>query len=254
MTRPRRLVIVARITWTVASLCLEQLLVCTLAVIPVALLWAQALAWTSHASLGRIALVSVLLVPSYVLFTVCLMLVSGLTVRALHAGTPPDLEMPISGFGWPLLRWARHMVRLHIVRVFSGALFRGSPIWTAYLRLNGARIGRRVYVNTTFVSDYNLLEFGDDVVIGAEAHISGHTVESGIVKTGRVRLGRKVTIGLGSVIEIGVDIGANTQIGALSFVPKHTSWPGGEVYAGIPIRRLEASPIGAFNAQSPRAL
>ena len=89
----------------------------------------------------------------------------------------------------------------------AGLLFRGSPIWTAYLRLNGACIGRRVYVNTLFVSDYNLLEFGDDVVIGAEVHISGHTVEGGMVKTGRVRLGNNVTIGLGSVIEIGVDIG-----------------------------------------------
>jgi carbonic anhydrase/acetyltransferase-like protein (isoleucine patch superfamily) len=32
----------------------------------------------------------------------------------------------------------------------------------------------------------------------------------------------RVTIGLGSVIEIGVDIGADSQVGALSFVPKHT--------------------------------
>jgi acetyltransferase-like isoleucine patch superfamily enzyme len=241
MNRPRRLAILGRITWTVASLCVEQMAVCALAIFPVALLWTQVLTWVPHAAFGRVAVVSLLLAPSYVLFALCLMLVSGLTVRAMHAGTTPDLEMRISDYGWPLLRWARHMVRLHIVRVFSGALFRGSPMWTAYLRLNGARIGRRVYVNTMFLSDYNLLEFGDDVVIGAEAHISGHTVEGGIVKTGRVRFGPNVTIGLGSVVEIGVDIRANTQIGALSFVPKRTSWPGGAVYAGIPIRRLEAS-------------
>ncbi len=36
-------------------------------------------------------------------------------------------------------------------------------------RVTGARIGRRVYVNTLFISDHNLLEFGDDVVIGADA-------------------------------------------------------------------------------------
>ena len=242
MNRPSRFAIAGRLTWAVASLCAEQVLVCTLAVLPVALLWTHTLAWISPASPVRVAVVaSLLIVPSYVAFALCLMLVSALTVRAMHAGTPPDFEMRISEFGWPLLGWARHMVRLHIVRVLAGGLFRGSPIWTAYLRLNGARIGRRVYVNTMFLSDYNLLEFGDDVVIGAEVHMSGHTVEAGIVKTGRVRLGRNVTIGLGSVIEIGVDIGANTQIGALSFVPKHTSWPGGAVYAGIPIRRLESS-------------
>jgi acetyltransferase-like isoleucine patch superfamily enzyme len=130
------------------------------------------------------------------------------------------------------------MVATHIVRVFAGTLFRGSPIWTAYLRLAGAKLGRRVYVNSLAVTDYNLLEFGDDVVIGGGVHLSGHTVEGGLVKTATVRLGNNVTIGLGSVIEIGVDVGDGCQIGALSFVPKHTRLEAGAVYAGIPVERI----------------
>jgi carbonic anhydrase/acetyltransferase-like protein (isoleucine patch superfamily) len=43
---------------------------------------------------------------------------------------------------------------------------------------------------------------------------------------------------LGTVIEIGVEIGPNAQVGALSFVPKHTKLPGDAVYAGIPVKRL----------------
>ena len=68
------------------------------------------------------------------------------------------------------------MAATHIVRVFAGVLFRGSPIWTD-LRLAGARLGRRVYINSLAMADYNLLEFGDDVVIGEDVHVSGHTVE-----------------------------------------------------------------------------
>ena len=148
------------------------------------------------------------------------------------------------------MRWARYMVASHMVRVLAGGMFRGSPIWTAYLRLNGAKIGKGVYVNSLFVSDHNLLEFGDDVVIGSEVHLSGHTVEGGVVKTGRVRLGRQVTIGLGTVIDIGVTIGDSCQVGALSLVPKHTTLEPGETYAGVPVRRLEdhvaeASPLSA---------
>jgi acetyltransferase-like isoleucine patch superfamily enzyme len=105
--------------------------------------------------------------------------------------------------------------------------------------LNGARIGRRVFVNSLFISDHNLLEFGDDVVIGGEVHLSGHTVEGGVVKTARVRLGHDVTVGLGSIIDIGVDVGPRCQIGAMSFVPKHTKLPAGSVYAGVPVKRLE---------------
>ena len=58
-------------------------------------------------------------------------------------------------------------------------------------------------------------------------------------RPGRVRLGNNVTIGLGSVIEIGVEIGSNSQIGALSFVPKYAKLKGGVVYVGSPAMPLE---------------
>jgi acetyltransferase-like isoleucine patch superfamily enzyme len=110
-----------------------------------------------------------------------------------------------------------------------------------YLRWNGARVGRRVFVNSLQVSDHNLIELGDGVVIGSAAHVSGHTVEHGVVKTGLVRLGRHVTIGVGSVIGIDVEIGAETQVGALSVVPKHARLAAGAIYVGAPVRRVDHS-------------
>jgi acetyltransferase-like isoleucine patch superfamily enzyme len=238
--RPPRHVIAWRMATTMVSIVVEQGLVCALALTPVVVIWTYVTSWLPEFALLRAAVFSAMLVPSYIAFALCLMVLSGLATRATGTVTPADTEMRIAEMSWPLMCWARHMIRLHIVRVCAGTLFRGSPIWTAYLRMNGARIGRRVYVNTVHISDYNLLEFGDDVVIGSEVHISGHTVEAGVVKTGRVRLDRNVTIGLSSVIEIGVEIGPNSQIGALSFVPKHSKLPGGSVYAGIPVRRLDS--------------
>ena len=102
----------------------------------------------------------------------------------------------------------------HVVRVLAGQLLRGTPPWSFYLRLSGARVGRRVYVNSLSVSDYNLLEFGDDVVIGADAHIAGHTVERGVVKMAPVSLGPGVMVGVGSIVDIGATAGAGCQIGA----------------------------------------
>jgi acetyltransferase-like isoleucine patch superfamily enzyme len=162
------------------------------------------------------------------------MVVSPLAMRLLRWFTPPNDEMRIADLEWKLLRWVRYVASIHVARLFAGTLFRGTPLWTMHLRLNGARLGKRVYVNSLSVSDYNLIECGDDVVIGADVHLSGHTVEDGMVKTARVRLGDNVTIGLGSVIEIGVEIGSHAQIGALSFVPKHATLKGGRVYAGAP--------------------
>ena len=179
--------------------------------------------------------------PAYVLFALCLMMVSPLALRLLGWRTPPDASLRVADIDWPLLSWVRYGASIHLVRLVAGTLFRGTPLWSVHLRLAGARLGHRVYVNSLAVSDYNLLECGDDVVIGGSAHVAGHTVEHGVVKTARVRLGDRVTIGIGSVIEIGVEIGPDAQIGAMSFVPKFAKLPGGATYVGVPaepIKRL----------------
>ena len=236
---PSRVVMAWRITWTIASLVAVQTLVCGVSAAPVALLWQWLLPVAGSSPVARWALVSISIAPSYVLFAVCLMIVSPLTLRWLRWQTPPDADMRITDMDWPLLSWVRYGASLHLVRIIAGTLLRGTPFWTSHLRLSGARLGKRVYVNSLSVSDYNLIECGDDVVIGGGVHLSGHTVEAGLVKTARVRLGNNVTIGLGSVIEIGVEIGSDSQVGALSFVPKHTKLGGGVVYAGTPARPLE---------------
>jgi acetyltransferase-like isoleucine patch superfamily enzyme len=222
---------------TVVTIVVVETLVCGVAMLPAVGFWIAASAFTANTA-PRLVVVSALAVPSYLAFALTLMVVSPLATWLTGARTPPGLELRIADLDWRLLRWVRYVVAIHVVRVFAGTIFRGSPLWTVYLRLNGARLGRHVYVNTLFLSDHNLLEFGDDVVIGSQVHLSGHTVERGILKTGRVALGDGVTIGVGSVVEIDVTAGPRCQIGALSFVPKHTTLPGDSVYAGAPVRRL----------------
>lgn len=241
--RPRgggKLAARARCAWAVATLIVVQAIVCGLAVLPVMAVWGPLLAWTADEPVARVVATSFAIVPSYALFAIVLMFGSALASRVTGWRTQPDAEMRLADLDWPLLDWVRYMVAIHVVRLFAGSLFRGTPIWSAYLRLNGARVGRRVYVNSLAVSDHNLLDFGDDVVIGGDVHLSGHTVERGFVKTATVRLGNHATIGLGSLISIGVTIGPGVQIGALSLVPKHTTLDEPGTYAGVPARPLGA--------------
>lgn len=237
--RDRKLARIGRITWAVGSLLTVQGLVCGLALMPVLALWYFLLDLAGSNAVARVFMFSLALMPSYALFALCLMIVSPLALRLLGWRTPPDAAMRLVDVDWPLLSWARYVASIHLVRVVAGTLFRATPLWTMHLRLGGARLGKRVYVNSLGVSDYNLLECGDDVVIGASVHLSGHTVESGVVKTAHVRLGDNVTIGIGSVIEIGVEVGADAQVGAMSFVPKYTKLPGGVVYVGVPAAPIE---------------
>jgi hypothetical protein len=173
----RRARVALRIGWTVLTILVVQAVVCGAALIPVVIIWSQTFALTESSGLLRAVAISIVAVPSYVLFALLLMFVSAVTVRILDWRTPSNAEMRIKDVDWPLLQWARSMAASHVVRLFAGVLFRGTPVWTAYLRLAGARLGRRVYVNSLAVTDYNLLEFGDDVVIGDDVHVSGHTVD-----------------------------------------------------------------------------
>jgi acetyltransferase-like isoleucine patch superfamily enzyme len=229
-----------RIGWTVASTVAVESTVFGVSVLPAALLWEWAYRWSVSPHWIRIVVLAMALIPAYLVFACCLMVFSAMAMRLLGWRTPANAEMRIADLGWPLLTWARYLAAAHMVRLSAGVVFRATPLWTFYHRLNGARIGHRVYINSLVVVDDNLLEFGDGVVVGAGAHLSGHTVEGGVVKTAPVRLGRNVTIGVGSVIGIGVEIGADTQVAALSVVPKYKQLVPRARYGGVPVRRLDA--------------
>ena len=227
-----------RIVVTSVAIVTVQTVICGVAMFPAVLLWRAGVTSAPADSMLQVVVASALLVPAYIVFALCLMPVSAVITRLVGARTAPDTEIQISDLSWALMKWVQYMSASHIVRLASGAVFRGSPLWTAYLRMNGARIGARVFINTLSIADHNLLELGDDVVIGADVHISGHTVEGGMVKTGRVRVGSNVTIGLGSAIDIDVDIGDGCQIGAFTLVPKHARLEPNAIYVGIPARKL----------------
>jgi acetyltransferase-like isoleucine patch superfamily enzyme len=229
-----------RIVWAVSSICVVESVVFGLSVLPAFLFWSWTLAWAvPDLPILRPAIVAMTFVPAYLVFSVALILLSAASTWLFRWRTDGDGSWRLADFEWPLLRWSRYMISTHVVRVLVGTFFRSSPLWTWYLRLNGARVGHGVYINSLSISDHNLLELGDGVVIGEGVHLSGHTVEGGVVKTGRVRLGRGVTVGLGSMVGIGVEAGQRCQIGALSVVPKYTRLEPDSVYAGVPVKKLD---------------
>lgn len=243
----------ARVVWTVISIFIVQSLVFGLAVLPAFLFWTWTLEWAiPDLPLLRPVIVATTLVPAYLVFAVALVALSAGSTRLFGWRTPAEGAWKLRDLEWPLLNWSRYMISTHIVRVLVGTLFRASPIWTLYLRWNGAAIGRGVYINSLSISDHNMLEFGDGVVIGENVHLSGHTVEGGMVKTGRVRLARFVTVGLGSMVGIGVEAGEKCQIGALSVVPKNSKLEGSAIYAGVPVRKIEKN-VGKGVAIAPVA-
>jgi acetyltransferase-like isoleucine patch superfamily enzyme len=233
---------IARLLWALLSSFTVESLIFGFSVLPAALFWEWHLTWKLPWFWVRIVLLSMAFVPAYVIFALSLMFLSALSMRLLKWRTPVDSRMRINDLEWPLLDWVRYIASIHLVRIFSGVAFRSTPAWALYMRLNGAKLGKHVFVNSLWVSDHNLLEFGNDVVIGSEVHLSGHTVERGTVITAKVQLGDGVMVGASSIVSIGVQAGPGCQIGALSLVPKFAKLEANRIYAGVPAQLLPSKP------------
>lgn len=230
---------VGRFVWTLSSVFVVESIVFGLAALPAVAFFRWHTTWSIDSDAVHTVVLAMALVPSYGIFAVLLMALSALAMRVLGWRPVAPSEMVIAELGWPLCNWARYQISTHVVAFFAGGLLRATPVWSAYLRWNGARLGRRVWVNSLGVTDHCLLDFGDDVVIGSGVHLSGHTVERGVVRTAPVRIGAGSTVGVNAHVEIGADIGPRCQIGSLSMVPKFTVLPGPGTYVGVPVRRLE---------------
>lgn len=237
-TRGGRFRRIARVAWAVVSWYVVESFVFGLAVMPAALFWVWHLRRGIRPEWLHALVLAMSLVPAYLIFAVALMALSALAARGLGWRTPADAEMPIADLDGALLRWVRYSATTHLVRVLAGGLLRSTPLWTLFLRWNGARVGRNVYVNSLSLMDHNLIELGDDVVVGSDVHLSGHTVEAGVVRTARVRVGAGATIGNGSVIGIGVVVGEGAQVGALSVVPKRRVIEARGIYVGTQLRQI----------------
>jgi acetyltransferase-like isoleucine patch superfamily enzyme len=116
---------------------------------------------------------------------------------------------------------------------------RATPLWTYYLKANGAKIGPGVYVNTARLNDHNLLVLEEKAVVGGDAKLIAHVFERGVIKAERVIMRKRAVLGINSVVGPGVEIGENSAVGAMSFVPKGTRIPANETWGGVPARLIK---------------
>jgi len=133
------------------------------------------------------------------------------------------------------LRWWA-LAQLQIVFSRLGALeelMRLLPgLYSAWLRLWGARVGRLVYwAPGVFITDRYLLEVGDRVVVGAGTRIVGHLItgpDGGHeLLTAPVVIGSGAVVGGFSMLGPGARIGEDQTPPALTVLSPFWTWSGG---------------------------
>ncbi len=138
--------------------------------------------------------------------------------------------------------WSARYFRFWIMRTLLRAnpmvLFKGYPLYNAWLRALGARIGNNVVVDCKFVPVCtDLLEIGSDTILRKDSLLSGYRAERGWIRIEPISIGRGCFVGEGSVVDVGTRMEDGAQLGHASSLQPGQVIPAGESWHGSPAQR-----------------
>lgn len=113
---------------------------------------------------------------------------------------------------------------------------RGTPWLPVLLRLMGTKIGRRVYMDTTDITEPDLVSIGDEAILNEDCGPQTHLFEDRVMKTGPVRIGARTSIGTRSIVLYQSEVGHDAILDPLSLVMKGEVLAPGTRWAGSPVR------------------
>jgi non-ribosomal peptide synthetase-like protein len=119
----------------------------------------------------------------------------------------------------------------------------GTPFLPWYLRLLGARIGRRVYIDTTGFLEWDLVELGDRAALNEDCIMQTHLFEDRVLKASKLRIGADCVVGVASVVLYDAQMEDGARLDALSLVMKGETLPAGTAWLGSPaLSKVEPLP------------
>lgn len=138
--------------------------------------------------------------------------------------------------------WSRFVRRSELVTgMYEAAavpalvyLLVGTPFLPPVLRLFGAHIGRRTWIGTTYFTEFDLVEIGDDAMVGREVSLQTHLFEDRVMKMSTVRIGAGATIGDRAIVLYDATVGPGAALEPLSLVMKGEQLPARTRWRGIP--------------------
>jgi non-ribosomal peptide synthetase-like protein len=113
---------------------------------------------------------------------------------------------------------------------------KGTPWLPIMLRLLGVKTGKRVWMNTTDITEHDMVHIGDDTALNEDCGPQTHLFEDRVMKVGPVKIGKKCSIGARSIILYDSEIGDNVNIEPLSLVMKGENLQSNSNWGGSPVK------------------
>ncbi len=167
-------------------------------------------------------------------------IVSGLmtwVVKRLVIGTYEPRIRPL----WSPFVWRSELVTCLYENLAAPLLLnnlRGTPFINMYLRLLGCKIGKRVYNDTTDITEFDVVTVGDDVALNDDCGLQTHLFEDRLMKISHVNVGDRCTVGARSIILYDSIMEPDSQLGDLSMLMKGETLPRGTEWEGSPAQKI----------------
>lgn len=145
--------------------------------------------------------------------------------------------------GNTLLHWKkiRHPLRVmfNFILIYAARYSPSLRLKNSIYRICGAKIGSRATFGLGAVIDVffpELVDVGDESIIGYNTVILAHEFLQGEYRTGKVQIGSSVMVGANCTILPGVKIGDKASVSAMSLVNRDI--PAGQKWGGVPVKRI----------------
>jgi non-ribosomal peptide synthetase-like protein len=142
---------------------------------------------------------------------------------------------------WSFFVWRDELVNSAHEQLAGEWLLRfaiGTPLMSLYLRAMGSRVGRGVWCETTAITEFDVVELGDDCAINRGSCLMTHVFHDRLLRIGPARIGAGATMGPTSAVLPDTTLGINTCIGGHSVVLRGETLPAGTRWHGAPVKSV----------------
>jgi non-ribosomal peptide synthetase-like protein len=192
------------------------------------------IAYLGYAEFGVVH--TLILLPAFYLLLFALpSLLFAAAAKWLLIGRYRDSEWPL----WSLNVWLSEAVTSTwetITQPLLASLLVGTPYLAWCFRLMGVKIGSRVTLLHSDITEYDCVSIGDEATINEACGAQTHLFEDRIMKIGHISIGKRATLKPYSICLPGSTIADNAQLGCLSLLMKGETLPEGTAWEGAPVR------------------
>jgi non-ribosomal peptide synthetase-like protein len=114
----------------------------------------------------------------------------------------------------------------------------GTPFLAWYWRLMGARIGKRVYIDSSDITEFDLIRVDDRAALNNGCSLQTHLFEDRVMKMSHVHIGKYCVVGHASIVLYDTKMEPGSQLHGLSLLMKGETLPTATHWQGIPAQPL----------------